>query len=103
MKKLFSWLLMIASCASLGALAAQPGVPVSGKTLLDELRLGGYTVYFRHTKTLPEHEHEAKMRRDGLWRLEDCSTQRNLSEAGYYEARMQRDRVAKLGGCPARS
>lgn len=78
-------------------MAAQPGAPVSGKALLDELRKGGYTVYFRHTKTLPEHEHEAKMRRDGLWRLEDCSTQRNLSESGYFEAKMQRDGVAKLG------
>ncbi|MBY0271758.1 MAG: hypothetical protein K2X06_18025 [Burkholderiales bacterium] len=85
--------LLGAACAN----AAEPGVPVSGKTLLDELRRGGYIVYFRHTKTLPEHAHEAQMRRDGKWRLEDCSTQRNLSEAGYYEARMQRDMVSKLG------
>lgn len=93
-------LVFLMACASFNipaALAAQPGVPVSGKTLREELRKGGYTVYFRHTKTLPEHAHEAKMRRDGLWRIEDCSTQRNLSEAGYYEARMQRDMVAKLG------
>ena len=52
--KLFSCLLLIASCASLGAMAAQPGVPVSGKALLEQLRRGGYIVYFRHTKTPPE-------------------------------------------------
>lgn len=96
MQKLFSCLLLIASCVSSGVFAAGPGVPVSGKTLLEELRKGGYVVYFRHTKTLPEHEHEAKMRRDDLWRLDDCTTQRNLSEAGYYEAQMQRDMVEKL-------
>ena len=44
---------------------AEPGIAISGKALLDELRKGGYIVYFRHTKTLPEHAHEAKMRRDG--------------------------------------
>ena len=86
----------LASLATL-CTAAEPGVAISGKTLLEDLRKGGYIVYFRHTKTLPEHEHEAKMRRDGKWRLDDCSTQRNLSEAGYYEARHQRDMVAKLG------
>ena len=88
--------LLLAGLAGV-ANAAEPGVAVSGKALLEDLRKGGYIVYFRHTKTLPEHEHEAKMRRDGKWRLDDCSTQRNLSEAGYYEARHQRDMVAKLG------
>ena len=77
--------------------AAEPGIAVPGKTLLEALRKGGYILYFRHTKTLPEHAHEAQMRRDGKRRLDDCSTQRNLSEAGYYEARHQRDMVAKLG------
>ena len=52
--ELFSCLLLIASCASLGAMAAQPGVPFSGKALLDELHKDGYIVYFRHTKTPPE-------------------------------------------------
>ncbi|MFN0159995.1 MAG: hypothetical protein ACKVQQ_02125 [Burkholderiales bacterium] len=77
--------------------ATEPGVPISGKVLLDELRKGGYIVYFRHTKTLPQHEHEARMRREGKWRAEDCSTQRNLSEEGIAEANEQRDWVAKFG------
>ena len=50
------------ACLAGLANASEPGVAVSGKTLLDNLRKGGYIVYFRHTKTLPEHEHEAKMR-----------------------------------------
>lgn len=88
--------LLLAGLAGV-ANAAEPGVAVSGKALLEDLRKGGYIVYFRHTKTLPEHEHEARMRREGKWRVEDCSTQRNLSEAGINEANDQRDWVAKLG------
>lgn len=76
--------------------AVESNVAVSGKTLLDELRRGGYIVYFRHTKTLPEHAHESNMRREGKWRAEDCSTQRNLSVTGLSEAEEQRDWVAKL-------
>ena len=89
-------LLLLAGLAG-WANAADQGVAVSGKALLEDLRKGGYIVYFRHTKTLPEHEHEARMRREGKWRLEDCSTQRNLSEAGINEANDQRDWVARLG------
>jgi hypothetical protein len=88
--------ILLASLASL-AHAAEPAAPISGKALIDELRKGGLIVYFRHTKTLPEHEHEAKMRREGKWRAEDCSTQRNLSEEGIQEANQQREWVARLG------
>ena len=89
--------MLLVIIAAPSQVAAEAGVPLSGKVLLDELRKGGYVVYFRHTKTLPEHAHEAAMRRQGRWRLDDCETQRNLSEAGYYEARHQRDMIAKLG------
>ena len=92
----FLFPLLLAGMAGL-ANAVEPGVAVSGKALLEDLRKGGYIVYFRHTKTLPEHEHEARMRREGKWRVEDCSTQRNLSEAGINEANDQRDWVAKFG------
>ncbi len=92
----FLFPLLLAGLAGL-ANAVEPGVAVSGKALLEDLRKGGYIVYFRHTKTLPEHEHEARMQREGKWRVEDCSTQRNLSEAGINEANDQRDWVARLG------
>ena len=88
---------VLLACLAPLANAAEPGVAVSGKTLIDKLRGGGYIVYFRHTKTLPQHEHEARMRREGKWRIEDCATQRNLSAAGINEANDQRDWVAKLG------
>jgi len=88
---------VLLSCTAAFAAAAGPGVPVSGRTLVEELRKGGYVVFFRHTKTLPEHAHEAQMRRDGRWRVDDCSTQRNLSEEGYREARMQGELVRQLG------
>ncbi len=87
---------LLAGLAGL-AHAAEPGIDVSGKTLLDNLRKGGYVVYFRHTKTRPEHEHESRMMREGKWRADDCATQRNLSEAGLNEANDQRDWVARLG------
>ena len=85
------------ACLAGLANANEPGVAVSGKTLLENLQKGGYIVYFRHTRTLPEHEHEARMRREGKWRVEDCTTQRNLSEAGINEANEQRDWVARFG------
>ena len=88
---------VLLACLAALANAAEPGVALSGKTLIDKLRGGGYIVYFRHTKTLPEHEHEARMRREGKWRVADCATQRNLSEAGIHEANQQRDWVAKFG------
>jgi phosphohistidine phosphatase SixA len=94
-------LFLLASLASFApvafAQATEPPAAISGKALIEELRKGGLIVYFRHTKTLPEHEHEAKMRREGKWRAEDCSTQRNLSEAGLNEANEQREWVVKIG------
>lgn len=90
--------LIAAAGLALAALAhAQADVPVDGARLAADLRKGGYILYFRHTATLPEHEHEAKHRRDCTHRLEDCTTQRNLSELGYLQAREQADRVATLG------
>jgi len=77
--------------------AGQAKQPVDGARLVAELRRGGYVIYFRHTHTLPEHEHEANQRRAGTHRVEDCATQRNLSERGYIEARAQADWIATLG------
>lgn len=75
----------------------QQPAPVSGAALADGLRKGGYIVYFRHTKTSLEHEHEARMRRAGLLQIDKCETQRNLSEAGFLEAKRQAAAVAQLG------
>lgn len=79
------------------AVAAQATAPVDAARLLAGLRQGGYVLYFRHTATLPEHQHEANQRRAGTHRIEDCATQRNLSELGYLQAREQADWIARLG------
>lgn len=92
MRLLIAWLALVPALA-----AAQAKPPVDGMRLLEELRRGGFVLYFRHTHTLPEHEHEANHRRAGTHRIEDCATQRNLSERGYLEAREQAGWVAKLG------
>jgi len=76
---------------------AQDRPPVDGASLLAELRKGGLILYFRHTATLPEHQHETSQRQSGAFNIADCATQRNLSELGYRQAREQAAWVAKLG------
>jgi phosphohistidine phosphatase SixA len=56
----------------------QPADPVA---LVDALRAGGYVVYLRHTNTEFWHGDAARVV------LEDCATQRNLSDAGREQAR----------------
>ena len=90
------WLAAAAVACAAASANAEPGVPVDGARLAAELKKGGYVLYFRHTATLPEHEHEAKHRREGTHRVEDCTTQRNLSELGYLQAREQSDWIARL-------
>jgi hypothetical protein len=71
--------------------------PVDGAQLLAELKKGGHILYFRHTATLPEHQHEANQRQAGSFDIANCATQRNLSELGYVQARTQAQWVVKLG------
>jgi phosphohistidine phosphatase SixA len=90
-------LVLVLLAGASGVAFAQAKPPVDPARLLAELRQGGFILYFRHTATLPEHEHEARHRRAGTHSIEDCSTQRNLSERGYLEARAQADWVKRLG------
>jgi hypothetical protein len=73
------------------------GVAVDSRALLGELRKGGLIVFFRHTKTLPEHDFEARMRATGQLDPAKCETQRNLSETGVREAKRQAEAVRDLG------
>ena len=93
MKVVLALFIMIVPAIAL----AQGKSPVDGARLLGELKQGGSILYFRHTHTLPEHDHEASQRRAGTHRVEDCATQRNLSERGYREARAQADWITTLG------
>jgi phosphohistidine phosphatase SixA len=52
------------------------------------LAKGGYLIYLRHGETnRDESEREAKNRETGRFSIEDCATQRNLSDQGREQAR----------------
>jgi len=74
--------LVVATCiASALAQTAEPGRELSGPALLNELRAGGYIIYFRHTST------DFGQSDDQMTGFEDCAKQRNLTDAGRDEAR----------------
>jgi hypothetical protein len=91
--------LLLAAVLVAGPAPAQPsaGVKVDAQALVADLQRGGLVVFFRHTKTLPEHAHEARMRAAGALDVAKCDTQRNLSEAGVLEAKRQAELVRQLG------
>ena len=52
------------------------------------LAKGGYILYMRHGETIREQgEIEAANRESGRFNIEDCATQRNLSDGGRAQAR----------------
>jgi phosphohistidine phosphatase SixA len=78
------WLVLgaLALAAPAAALAQQAAAPpLRGADLLAALRAGGYTIYFRHADT----DHRQNDQR--MTSLEDCTTQRNLTDRGREHAR----------------
>src|SRR5256885_603467 len=73
-------LALIAWLAAWPALAAD-APQLSGRALGDALRHGGYGLYFRHAST------DFGQNDDAMTSFEDCTQQRNLTEAGRAEAR----------------
>lgn len=70
--------------AAVGALLAElagPGAALGSEQIWALLKGGGQVVLMRHAVTTPGVGDPAGMR------LDDCSTQRNLSDAGRREAR----------------
>lgn len=67
---------------------AQPGA-LAGNALLQTLRAGGHTLYFRHTATDFGQNDERFV--DG-----DCTTQRNLTDAGRADARAIGEAIRRL-------
>jgi broad specificity phosphatase PhoE len=66
--------------------AAAPAT-VDLEQLVGELRQGGYVIFFRHAATnWTEQGKEESMKSSGHFSLEDCATQRNLSDAGRAQA-----------------
>ena len=68
-----------------------PAHALEGAALVEALRAGGYTLYFRHTATDFTQDDRAASAHG------DCATQRNLSEAGRAQAREIGDAVRALG------
>ena len=69
-----------------------PGAgPSAGERLVAALRRGGYILYFRHAATDPSPDDKVPVD------LSDCSTQRNLSEAGRAQSAAIGSAIRKLG------
>jgi len=83
--------LFVSSCASPQKKLAR-GVVVLDKAyqIVSELKKGGYVIYFEHAKTNP-------MQRDSAPKnMENCVTQRNLSESGQAQAKLIGDAFVAL-------
>jgi phosphohistidine phosphatase SixA len=74
------WLLLLA-LAGAGAQAAAADAELSEEALWNKLRSGGVMVLMRHAATVPGIGDPPD------FSLDDCATQRNLSEAGRRQAR----------------
>jgi broad specificity phosphatase PhoE len=64
---------------------------LEGAKLVEAVQQGGTVVLLRHTETVPETPDPNQMV------LDDCATQRNLSEAGRRQARRMGESFRKLG------
>ena len=65
--------------------AAEPAAELQGETLVEALRGGGYTLYFRHAAT--DWSLQDEVREAGDWTSCDPSRMRQLSDAGRATAR----------------
>lgn len=84
--------LSLVSCLALPASAlAQSSDYLTAVELVERLRQGGHILYFRHAQTdrSQEDQHPVK--------LEDCSTQRNLSAEGRQQATQIGVHMKRLG------
>lgn len=75
---------------------AQPGgqalkPQLADMALVQALQQGGYTILLRHMSTSPFNPDSA------VFDIDDCSTQRNLSETGKQQARLLGESFKKLG------
>jgi phosphohistidine phosphatase SixA len=81
--------------------SAQNANALQGRALLEELRKGGYVLFFRHERTdMSQSNRESNFleratQNPRLW--EDCDEQRNLSDAGRAGARAQGEAFRALG------
>ena len=92
MLALWAGALSLALLAPAAALAQSATTPaLGGADLLAALRAGGHILYFRHADT----DHSQNDQR--MTSVEDCTTQRNLSERGREHARALGEAIHALG------
>lgn len=74
---------LLAGAAMAGALSLAPTAhaEMTGEAMLGALKSGGYVIYFRHAKSDTTQNDADPIK------VEDCSTQRNLSDAGKAQAK----------------
>ncbi len=71
--------------------SASAATMLNGKPMLEELSKGGYVIYMRHAKT------DKSQKDTDVSNLENCATQRNLSEDGKKQAKLIADGLKKYG------
>jgi hypothetical protein len=86
--------LLLCALTLAGALAqprnSEPPRDVPAAELLQELRKGGYILYFRHTAT------DFSKNDDAMTSFGDCASQRNLTEPGRAQARAIGEKIRAL-------
>lgn len=87
-----AWLVVALSVGAAAVAVAQTSAaaPLRGPELLAALRAGGYVLYFRHADT----DHSQNDRR--MTSVEDCATQRNLTDRGRDHARAVGEAIRAL-------
>jgi broad specificity phosphatase PhoE len=87
-------LLVVAALLAAVASPAAAEVLLSGKALIDALRQGGYTLYFRHAAT--DWSQEDHVRAAGDWTSCDPARMRQLSDGGRAQARSLGESIRSL-------
>lgn len=89
--------MVLALCTSAGAAAAQAAAspPLEGRAVVEALRGGGYTIYFRHAAT--DWSSDDRIARKGDWTSCDPAEMRQLSDAGRAAARRIGAAIRALG------
>ena len=89
------WRLLLASLLGVGTAAAEPTGDLQGRALIDALRAGGHTLYFRHAAT--EWSQQDRVEQPGDWTSCDPSRFRQLSDNGRDTARAIGEAMRALG------
>jgi phosphohistidine phosphatase SixA len=92
---LVSILGLVLLSAALQPWAAATSATLTDQALIDALRGGGYTLYFRHTAT--DWSQSDQVRQEGDWLSCDPSRMRQLSAEGRRSARAIGDAIRALG------